>query len=175
MVADEAGKPLEAGQTGELVARGASVMRGYWNDTQNTSAAFRNGFFRTGDIGYQDAEGYFYIVDRLKDLIVTGGEKVYCHEVELAICEHAAVREAAVFGIPDTQWGELVMACVVVKPQAALTAEELVSHCRARLSPYKIPRRVSFSETDLPKNGAGKVLKRTLRERYWANNQRSVA
>jgi long-chain acyl-CoA synthetase len=114
-------------------------------------------------------------VDRMKDLIVTGGEKVYCREVELVICEHAAVQEAAVFGIPDSQWGELVMACVVLKPQAALTAEELDRHCRARLSPYKIPRRISFLETDLPKNGAGKVLKRTLRERYWAKNQRSVA
>jgi long-chain acyl-CoA synthetase len=175
LVADEAGKPLEAGQRGELVARGASVMRGYWNDAQNTSEAFRNGCFRTGDIGYQDADGYFYIVDRLKDLIVTGGEKVYCHEVELAICEHAAVREAAVFGIPDSQWGELVMACVVLKPQAALAEEELDRHCRARLSPYKIPRRIEFLEAELPKNGTGKVLKRTLRERFWTNNRRSVA
>jgi long-chain acyl-CoA synthetase len=175
LVVDEAGTPLETGQRGELVARGASVMREYWNDAQNTSAAFCNGFFRTGDIGYQDADGYFYVVDRLKDLIVTGGEKVYCREVELVICEHAAVQDAAVFGIPDSQWGELVMACVILKPQAALTAEELDRHCRARLSPYKIPRRICFLETDLPRNGAGKVLKRALRERYWSNNQRSVA
>lgn len=175
LVADEAGKPLEPGQPGELVARGASVMRGYWNDPQNTSAVFRNGFFRTGDIGYQDEDGYFYIVDRLKDLIVTGGEKVYCHEVESVICEHAAVQEAAVFGIPDPRWGELVTACVVLKPQATLTAEELERHCRARLSPYKIPRRIDFSETELPKNGTGKVLKRVLRERFWKNKQRFVA
>jgi long-chain acyl-CoA synthetase len=102
-VEDELGKQMPAGQPGELVARGANVMRGYWNHAEDTAAAFRDGFFRSGDIGYQDADGYFYILDRLKDMIVTGGENVYCGEVEAVIATHPAVREAAVFGIPDPQ------------------------------------------------------------------------
>ena len=174
-VVDETGKALEAGEHGELVARGANIMRGYLNNERETSAVFRNGFFHTGDFGYQDAAGYFYIVDRIKDMIVTGGEKVYSGEVESVIYEHAAVLEAAVFGIPDQQWGELVTACVVLKPHATLTKEELVLHCRSRLSPYKIPRHIDFSETELPKSGSGKILKRVLREHFWTGKQRAVA
>ena len=142
---------------------------------EETTLAFRDGFFRTGDIGYQDADGYFYILDRLKDMIVTGGENVYSGEVEAVIYEHPAVREAAVFGIPDPQWGELVMACVVLKPGKALSADDLIIHCRRSLANYKIPRRVEFSETELPKSGSGKILKRILRERFWANQERSVS
>ena len=115
-VVDESGAEVEAGQRGELVARGANVMRGYWNNPDETSRAFRDGMFRTGDVGYQDADGFFYILDRLKDMIVTGGENVYSGEVEAVIYQHPAVREAAVFGIPDPKWGELVTACVVLKP-----------------------------------------------------------
>jgi long-chain acyl-CoA synthetase len=173
-VADESGKQLEIGQRGELVARGANVMLGYWNDNQDTEAAFRNGFFRTGDIGYQDADGYFFILDRLKDMIVTGGENVYSGEVEAVIFRHPAVREVAVFGIPDPQWGELVAACVVVKPGMELTEEALALHCRQSLANYKVPRHVEFSDTDLPKNGSGKVLKRLLRERFWIGAERAV-
>ena len=121
-VTDESGEQVEAGKPGELVARGANIMRGYWNNPADTALAFRDGSFRTGDIGYQDSDGYFYILDRLKDMIVTGGENVYSGEVEAAIYEHPAVREAAVFGIPDPKWGELVMACVVPKPEIALNA-----------------------------------------------------
>jgi long-chain acyl-CoA synthetase len=149
-------------------------MTGYWNDREDTAAAFRNGFFRTGDIGYQDTDGYFYILDRLKDMIVTGGENVYCGEVEAAILMHPAVREVAVFGVPDPKWGELVAACVVVKPGMNMTADELIGHCRKSLANYKIPRRVEFLPTDLPKNGSGKVLKRILRERFWAGKERAV-
>ena len=98
------------------MARGSNVMRGYWNNEAETAAAFRNGFFRTGDIGYQDRDGFFYLLDRQKDMIVTGGENVYCGEVEAVIFNHPAVREVAVFGIPDPQWGEIVAACVVLKP-----------------------------------------------------------
>jgi len=173
-VEDETGKEVEVGQHGELVARGANVMRGYWNDPQDTTLAFRNGMFRTGDIGYQDSGGYFYILDRLKDMIVTGGENVYSGEVEAVIYEHPAVREAAVFGIPDPQWGELVMACVVLKPGSTLTVDDLIAHCRRILATYKIPRRVEFLETELPKSGSGKVLKRLLRERFWTHQQRAV-
>ncbi len=173
-VADESGKEIAPGQHGELVARGANVMRGYWNNQKDTEAGFRNGFFRTGDLGYQDVDGYFYILDRLKDMIVTGGENVYSGEVEAIILDHPAVREVAVFGIPDPQWGELVAACVVLKPGTILTAEELIRHCRQSLPNYKLPRPVEFSGTDLPKSGSGKVLKRVLRERFWAGAERRV-
>ena len=114
-------------------------------------------------------------MDRLKDMIVTGGENVYSGEVEAVIYEHPAVRETAVFGIPDPGWGEIVMACVVLKPGLALTVNELISHCRQSLANYKVPRRVEFSETELPKSGSGKVLKRTLRERFWAHHERTVS
>jgi len=174
-VVDPSGKEVEVGEHGELITQGDNVMRGYWNNPEETARAFRDGFFRTGDIGYRDAEGYFYILDRVKDMIVTGGENVYSGEVEAVIYAHPAVREAAVFGIPDAVWGELVMACVVLKPDRALSAEELIAHCRRSLANYKIPRRVEFSETELPKNGTGKILKRILRERFWVNQQRAVS
>ena len=174
-VVDESGKEVEAGHPGELVVRGANVMRGYWQNAAATALAFRDGLFRTGDVGYQDADGYFYILDRMKDMIVTGGENVYSGEVEAVIYAHPAVREAAVFGIPDPQWGELVMACVVLKPGQALSVEELIAHCRRSLANYKIPRRVEVSETELPKSGSGKILKRMLRERFWAHQERAVS
>jgi acyl-CoA synthetase (AMP-forming)/AMP-acid ligase II len=171
---DESGKEVAAGLPGELVARGENVMRCYWNNPAETQRAFRDGLFRTGDIGYQDKDGYFYILDRMKDMIVTGGENVYSAEVEAVICEHPAVRETAVFGIPDPQWGELVIACVVLKPGEALSADELTAHCRHSLANYKIPRRIDFLDSELPKSASGKILKRVLRERYWAGQKRKV-
>jgi len=174
-VADTSGKQVEPGQAGELIVRGANVMRGYWNNSEETAEAFRDGFFRTGDIGRQDAAGYFYILDRLKDMIVTGGENVYSGEVEAVIYGHPAVREVAVFGIPDPRWGELVMACVVLKPGATLIADDLIAFCRRSLATYKLPRRVEFSETDLPKSSSGKILKKTLRESFWTHEQRAVS
>jgi long-chain acyl-CoA synthetase len=174
-VVDESGKEVATGQSGEFVVRGANVMRGYWNNSEETARAFRDGLFRTGDIGYQDADGYFYILDRLKDMIVTGGENVYSGEVEAVIYEHPSVREAAVFGIPDPQWGEIVAAYVVLKPGTSLSADELIAHCRRSLANYKIPRRVEFSETELPKSGSGKILKKVLRERFWSEQERAVS
>src|SRR6202142_1775884 len=140
-VTDNAGKQveLESGQAGELVVRGANVMRGYWNNPEETAKAFRNGFFRTGDIGRQEDAGYFYILDRLKDMIVTGGENVYSGEVEAIIYEHPAVREAAVVGTPDPVWGELVMTVIVLKPGRALSADDVIAHCRRSLANYKVP------------------------------------
>jgi long-chain acyl-CoA synthetase len=173
-VVDQLGREVEAGQHGELVARGANVMRGYRNNPEGTSHAFQNGMFRTGDIGYRDADGYFYILDRSKDMIVTGGENVYSGEVEAVIYQHPAVLEAAVFGIPDPQWGELVAACIVRKPGHALGADELIDHCRRFLANYKIPRRVEFSDTELPKGASGKILKTALRERFWTDQKRAV-
>ena len=174
-VTDTSGRQDDPGQAGELIVRGANVMRGYWNNPKETAKAFRDGFFRTGDIGQQDTAGYFYILDRLKDMIVTGGENVYSGEVEAVIYGHPAVREAAVFGVPDSQWGELVMACVVLKPDASLTADDLVAFCRRSLASYKVPRRIEFSDTDLPKSSSGKVLKKTLRERFWTHQERAVS
>ena len=174
-VTDESGKQVGVGKRGELVARGANIMHGYWNNQVETSLAFRDSFFRTGDIGYQDSEGYFYILDRLKDMIVTGGENVYSGEVEAVIYAHPAVREAAVFGIPDPKWGELVMACVVLKPGSTLAVDDLIAFCRQSLASYKIPRRVEFSETELPKSGSGKILKIDLRKRFWVHESRAVS
>jgi acyl-CoA synthetase (AMP-forming)/AMP-acid ligase II len=171
---DEGGNPVEAGKPGELIARGANVMTGYWKNEEETAAAFRSGYFRTGDIGYQDSNGYFFILDRLKDMIVTGGENVYSGEVEGVLSNHPAVREVAVFGIPDPRWRELVAACVVLKPGQQVTTEDLIGYVRRFLANYKVPRRVDFSEKELPKSGSGKVLKRILRERFWAGAERSV-
>jgi long-chain acyl-CoA synthetase len=174
-VTDDAGKQVDAGKPGELVARGANLMRGYWNNPAETALAFRDGSFRTGDIGYQDSEGYFYILDRAKDMIVTGGENVYSGEVEAVIYAHPAVREAAVFGIPDPQWGEIVMACVMLKPGSTLNVDDLIAFCRKSLASYKMPRRVEFLDTELPKGGSGKILKRLLRERFWVHQERAVS
>lgn len=173
-IADISGNQVETGQSGELIARGSNVTRGYWNDGEDTASAFRDGFFRTGDIGYQDAAGYFYILDRLKDLIVTGGENVYSGEVEAVVARHPAVREVAVFGIPDPQWGETVAACVVLKPDMILSVEALAEHCRKSLANYKIPRLVEFLQNDLPKSGSGKVLKRLLREQFGAPTNTAI-
>jgi long-chain acyl-CoA synthetase len=172
-VVDESGKAVDAGKRGELTVRACSVTRGYWHNPKETSAAFRNEFFRTGDIGYQDASGYVFILDRLKDMIVTGGENVYSGEVEAVIYNHPAVREAAVFGVPDAQWGELVTACVVRKPGMQLTENDLIQYCRKSLAHYKVPRHVQFQAEDLPKSGTGKVLKRLLRDRLWASAPRA--
>ena len=165
-IVDDGGNPVKAPIPGEIVVRGANVMTGYWNNEEETAACFRNGFFRTGDIGYQDSNGYVFILDRSKDMIVTGGENVYSGEVEAIIFDHPAVREVAVYGIPDTRWGELVAACVVLKPETQLTADELIVYCKKFLANYKVPRRIDFSDTDLPKSSSGKVLKRVLRERF---------
>jgi len=174
------GKPLGnvevcIADDGEILVRGPSVFRSYWNKPDETKLAFQNGFFRTGDIGYQDSNGYFYILDRLKDMIVTGGENVYSGEVEAVIYTHPAVREVAVFGIPDPKWGEIVKACVVLKPGKTLTAEELIAYCRRSLANFKVPRSIQFSDTELPKSGSGKILKRVLRDTAWARQERAVA
>ena len=174
-VVDESGKDVPIGRPGELVVRGANVMQGYWNSLDQTQLAFREGLFRTGDVGCQDADGFVYILDRLKDMIVTGGENVYSGEVEAVIYQYPGVRETAVFGIPDPQWGELVMACVVLKAGATVGEDELVAHCRRFLAGYKIPRRIEFSPGELPRSGSGKILKRALRERFWGHRERAVS
>lgn len=156
------GNPLPPGMPGEIVLRGPKVFKGYWRDPEATAAAFAGGWFHTGDIGVRDDDGYLWIVDRLKDMIISGGENIASSEVERVLYEHEAVLEAAVVGRPDERWGEVPVAFVVARPGASVTAEELIEHCRANLARFKVPRAVTFLDA-LPRNPSGKVLKRELR------------
>ncbi len=161
---DEDGAPVSAGERGEVVLRGPKVFKGYWRDPDATAAAFKGGWFHTGDIGLRDDDGYLYIVDRLKDMIVSGGENIASSEVERVIYEHEAVVEAAVVGRPDDRWGEVPVAYVVVNSPGATTPEDIIGHCREQLARFKVPKAVVFVDA-LPRNPSGKVLKRELRDR----------
>ena len=160
---DESGKSLPAGERGEVVLRGPKVFKGYWRDPDATSAAFAGGWFHTGDIGVQDDDGYLSIVDRLKDMIVSGGENIASSEVERVLYEHGSVLEAAVVGRPDERWGEVPVAYVVLRASATATPDELVEHCRGQLAKFKVPKDVVLIDA-LPRNPSGKVLKRELRD-----------
>jgi acyl-CoA synthetase (AMP-forming)/AMP-acid ligase II len=164
-VVDESGRPVPADDAtvGEIRVRGRTVSPGYWRDREATEAVQRDGWLHTGDLAVIDGEGYVDIVDRKKDVILSGGENVYSREVEGALHAHPAVLEAAVFGVADAEWGEAVAAAVVLKPGARATVEELRSTCRERIAAYKCPRRIELLE-DLPKTGSGKVRKAALRE-----------
>lgn len=159
---DEQGHPVAAGERGEIVLRGPKVFKGYWRDTEATERAFAGGWFHTGDIGVLDEDGYLFIVDRLKDMIVSGGENIAGSEVERVLYEHDAVLEAAVVGRPDERWGEVPVAFVVLRAGQSVTAEKLIAHCASQLAKYKVPKDVTFLEA-LPRNPSGKVLKRELR------------
>lgn len=159
---NEHGAPVPPGERGEVVLRGPKVFKGYWRDPDATSAAFAGGWFHTGDIGVKDDDGYLYIVDRLKDMIVSGGENIASSEIERVLYEHESVVEAAVVGRPDDRWGEVPVAHVVVSSGATTTSEELIEHCRRQLARYKVPKQVTFVD-ELPRNPSGKVLKRELR------------
>lgn len=173
-IVDAADRPLPPGAVGEIVARGPQLMRGYWNRPEESEQALRGGWLHTGDVGSLDADGYLYVKDRLKDVIVSGGENVYPSVVENVLAHHPAVAEAAVIGVPDPRWGETVKAIVVLRPDAAATAEELIAFCRQFLGGFEVPRSVEFVAV-LPRNPSGKVLKRLLRERYWTGQPRMVA
>jgi long-chain acyl-CoA synthetase len=168
------GRRLPAEEVGELWVRGPNVMLGYWRRDQASAAALLDGWYRTGDACYADGDGYLYLVDRLKDMIITGGENVYSIEVEAALLEHGAVREAAVFGVPDPRWGEAVHAVVAVEEGVEVDAADLVVHCRALIAGYKIPRTVEIRHETLPKSGAGKLLKHVLREPFWPDPERRI-
>jgi fatty-acyl-CoA synthase len=161
---DERGAPVPAGERGEVVLRGPKVFKGYWRDPDATDVAFAGGWFHTGDVGVKDDDGYLYIVDRLKDMIVSGGENIASSEVERVLYEHEAVVEAAVVGHPDDRWGEVPVGYVVVAPGATVTSAELIEHCRGELAKFKVPKDVLFIDA-LPRNPSGKVLKRELRDR----------
>lgn len=173
-IQDDEGNVLAPGEVGEVCARGGNFMLEYWNKPEATTEAFRGGWYHTGDAGRLDAEGYLYLVDRVKDMIVTGGENVYSVEVENALSLHPAVAQVAVIGIPSEQWGEAVHAVVVPKPDTEVTPEELIAHCREYIAGYKVPKSVEIRREPLPLSGAMKVLKRELREPYWEGRDRRV-
>ncbi len=174
-VVDDEGREVahDDQQVGEIWVRGDSVTPGYWNDPQATADAFEDGWLKTGDLAVIDAEGYVNIVDRRKDLIVTGGENVYSTEVEYALFEHPDVLEAAVIGVPDERWGEAVKAVVVLHPGKTASADQLIAHCRARLSGFKTPKSVDFLDA-LPRTGSGKLFKKGLKDRYWRGHVKRV-
>ena len=164
VVDPETGEDLPVGEVGELVVQGPQVMKGYWNRPKETAQALRNGWLHTGDMAKMDEEGYFYIVDRKKDMIISGGYNIYPREVEEVLYEHPKIMEAAVIGVPHDYKGEIVKAYVVLKKGEKLTVEEVVEFCRERLAPYKVPKEVEFAD-DLPKSMIGKVLRRELKEK----------
>jgi long-chain acyl-CoA synthetase len=150
-------------------------MRGYWSKPEETRQVMRRGWYHTGDVGYVDDDGYLHLTDRVKDMIVTGGENVYSTEVENALATHPAVGEVAVIGIPSDSWGEAVHAVVVLKEGMRATGEELIDHARKFLAGFKVPKSVEFHDGPLPLSGAFKPLKRQLREHYWAGREKGVA
>jgi long-chain acyl-CoA synthetase len=174
-VRDANSDPVAAGVTGEVCARGGNFMREYWKQPQATTDAFRGGWYHTGDAGYLDARGYLYLVDRVKDMIVTGGENVYSVEVENAIASYPDVAQVAVIGIPDEKWGEAVHAVVVPRAGAHLSEAEIITHARESIAGYKVPKSVEIRTEPLPLSGALKVLKKDLRAPYWDGQDRAIS
>ena len=172
-ILDPEGAVLPAGEVGEIVVRSGHVMAGYWRRPDDTADSLREGFLHTGDAGRLDADGYLYVVDRIKDIIVSGGENVSSLDVESVIAEHPMVAEVAVIGVPHPHWGESIQAVVVPRAGAGPAADDILAFCRDRLAGFKMPRGVDFVPA-LPRNGAGKVLKRQLREPYWQGQERRV-
>ena len=157
---------LAPGEMGEIITRSDLVMKGYWQDPQATALTLRNGWLHTGDLGYMDEDGYIFIMDRSKDMIISGGENVYPREIEEVIIQHPAVSEVAVIGVPDPKWGEAIKAVVAVVPGQEVGAEELIEFCVEHIARYKKPKSVDFVD-ELPKNNYGKIVKADLRKKYW--------
>jgi long-chain acyl-CoA synthetase len=168
------GRDIAPGEVGEVIARGPNVMLGYWNRPKETAEALRGGYMHTGDLATVDEDGFIYIVDRAKDMIISGGENVYSTEVENALYEHPAILEAAVIGVPDEQWGEAVLAIVVPREGMTIEPHEVIAHCRKLIAGYKTPKQVVIRAEPLPKSGPGKVLKTELRKPYWEGKDRKV-
>ena len=173
-IVDEHGRDVPAGAEGEVVASSPGVMAGYWRDPKQTATALRDGWLHTGDIGHLDADGFLYVVDRKKDMIVTGGENVFSSEVEHAIASMAGVAQVAVIAIPHAEWGEAVHAVVVPAPGAALTPETVIAHCRTLIAGFKCPKSVDIRAEPLPLSGVNKVQKHVLRAPYWEGRERRV-
>ncbi len=173
-IVDENDVAAAPGEIGEIIVRGPQLMRGYWNMPEESAETLRGGWLHTGDAGTVDEEGYVYIQDRVKDMIVSGGENIYPRGIEDVLFQHPAIADAAVIGVPDEQWGETVKAVVVLRPGSAATQEEIIDFCRGRLGGFERPRSVDFV-SELPRNPSGKVLKRNLREPFWAGRRRRVA
>lgn len=171
---DEDGNPVETGSVGEVCMRGPNVMKGYRNMPEQTAKTIVDGWLHTGDGGYIDEDGFLFIVDRVKDMIISGGENVYSAEVENALYQHAAVNQCAVIGIPHEKWGEQVHAIVMVQEGQETTEDEVIAHCKSLIAGFKCPRSVSFQTEPLPLSGAGKILKTELRKPFWPQGERSV-
>ncbi|MGP8049659.1 MAG: long-chain-fatty-acid--CoA ligase [Desulfobaccales bacterium] len=172
-VFDDQDNELPPGQVGEVVTRSDVVMKGYWRNPEATAETLRHGWLHTGDIGKMDEEGYLFLLDRSKDMIISGGENIYPREIEEVMLRHAAVHEVAVIGVPDARWGEAVKAVVALHPGASATEEELIAFCKDNMAGYKKPKSVDFIDT-LPKNNYGKVVKRELRAKYWEGRERKI-
>lgn len=173
-VVDFDGRDVSPGEVGEIIARGPNIMLGYWKREEDTANTIIDGWLHTGDLATVDEDGYIYLVDRKKDMIVTGGENVFSTEVEAVLYAHPSVKEAAVIPIPDADWGEAVHACITLRDGKTASPDELIEFCRLRLAKYKVPRSVEIIEGELPKGGTGKILKKQLRERYWQGQARRV-
>jgi len=167
------GENMPANEVGEILYRSGSLMKGYWRNDQATAKAIKDGWFYTGDAGYLDAEGYLFIHDRIKDMIVSGGENVYPAEVENALFNHPAIADVAVIGVPDKKWGEAVKAVIVLKPDETAEEEDIISYAKTKIAGYKVPKSVDFTDA-LPRNPTGKLLKRELRAPYWDNQERQI-
>jgi fatty-acyl-CoA synthase len=166
-VRDEKGRVLPQGKLGEIVVRGSRVMKGYWKDEEKTKKAFTpDGWYRTNDLGYIDEEGYIYLAGRIDDVIVRGGENIGPDEVESVLSTHPKVEEVAVIGVKDIEWGQEVRAIIRLKPGQTATEQEIIDFCRSRLASFKRPSSVIFVKEELPKTSTGKILRRTLREKY---------
>jgi len=172
-IMDEDGALLPAGETGEIVARSAQIMRGYHRNRRETARAMAHGWYHTGDIGYKDSDGFLFLIDRKRDIIISGGFNVFPSEVEKVIVAHPAVQDCAVVGIPDADWGEAVLAVVELKRGRQLEQEELRAWCRNKLSGFKVPKSWKFID-ELPRSAAGKVLRRVVRDPYWKGRQRAI-
>jgi long-chain acyl-CoA synthetase len=173
-VVDEQGNDVPDGTPGELLICAPSASAGYWNRPEETDARFKDGWYASGDVAYRDTDGLYYIYDRLKDLIVSGGENIYCAEVENVLSIHPAVASVAVIGVPDARWGEAVKAVVVLHAGKIVSHDDLLHFCRQHLAGYKVPKSIDFVD-EFPLTGTGKISKKDIRAPYWANMQRSVA
>jgi len=164
-IVDKAGNDVATGDSGEIIARGPQIMQGYWHRDDANAATLKDGWLHTGDAGKMDAEGYVYILDRVKDLIISGAENIYPAEIENVLLQHESVQDGAVIGVPDAQWGEVALAVLIVKPGFALDADALKTFCKSRLASFKVPKHFVAAE-QLPRNPSGKILKKELRAIY---------